>query len=315
MKRLLISLAVVLVLAAVLVPTVPALATANGASRLVSEVGIIGLLVLGSGLVLVSGGIDVSVGSVAGLAAVSLAVLIGKGVPAPGAVAAVVAGAATLGLLHGLLGVWLRLPSFLVTFAGLCVYRGAAQWVGVEQEIRLRQDLTALRTYLIDSPWGVPMPALVFAALTALAAVLLHGSPTGRYLYAVGRDAEAARYVGVSPGFNRGLALVLSSALAGWVGVTIFLSGRGRYIPAEVDPGQWLEAFALAGAVLGGCDPRGGEGTVPGMVLGAVAVTLLFHLSGSLGGPGDAGLAQAGVAILLGVFLHGTRPRRPEGAR
>ena len=158
---------------------------------------------------------------------------------------------------------------------------------------------------------GVPTPFVLMVLVAIAAAVLLHGSVYGRHLYAVGRNEEAARYSGIATGRVVALAYVLSGLLAGVAGVLLaFYSG-------SISPsghGEFYELYGIAGAVLGGCSLRGGEGSILGIVLGAALIQVLQNLVNLLGLPSSLNFAVIGTVILIGVladtWLTGRRNRR-----
>src|SRR5262249_42518525 len=156
------------------------------------------------------------------------------------------------------------------------------QLKGVEPERLAR--IEALRTTLVSgTPLGVPNLFVLLLLLALLLAALLHGTRYGRYLYAIGANEEAARYAGVPTDRYKVLAYVVCSALAGLGSVLFLLESRSTNPTAA---GSLHELYAITGAVLGGCSLRGGEGSVPGMVLGAAALPLLRQLC-SFGGLPD----------------------------
>jgi ribose transport system permease protein len=281
-------------------------------------------LTIGMGVLLISGGLDLSVGALAGLTAVGLAVMLDRQVAPVMAVSGVVLGCVLVGLFHGFLVCRLHLPPYLATWCGLFLYRGLAlgitmmdfaalgnrlrgegSWTAilastVSREVDLRQspNVEELGRFLVGSLGGVPIPLFILALVVVLALVFLHASVAGRYLYALGNNEPALRYAGVSTGRYRTLAYVICSLLAGLGGILLFLDRR------QVNPGtagQFYELYALTGAVLGGCSLKGGRGSIPGILLGTAALTLLIALARALGLPGELEFGAIGLAFLLGV--------------
>src|SRR5581483_7621093 len=136
-------------------------------------------------------------------------------------------------------------------------------------------------------------------AIALVLGLLLHGTRYGRYLYAIGANEEAARYAGVPTDRYKVLAYVICSTLAG-VGSILFLLDKETVNPTSA--GSLLELYAITGAVLGGCSLRGGEGTVPGMVLGAAVLPLLRGLCSFNNIPSDIEYAVIGTALLCGTI-------------
>jgi ribose transport system permease protein len=196
--------------------------------------------------------------------------------PLPAA-AVVLAGSLGIGLFHGLLVTKLRLQPFLVTLCGLFMYRGLARKMS-DTAVNLPSESVQpqaewLRSVLVSgTTFGLPHLLLLLGLLAVLLSVLVHGSVYGRYWYAIGYNEQAARYAGIATDRYKIAAYVLCSALAGLGGVLFLLEYRTA-TPSSA--GELYELYAITGAVLGGCNLRGGEGTIPGMVLGAAVLPLL----------------------------------------
>jgi ribose transport system permease protein len=122
---------------------------------------------------------------------------------------------------------------------------------------------------------GVSHQLLLLLLLAALAGLVLHGSVYGRYLFALGYNEQAARYAGIATDRYKILAYVGCSSLAGLGGVLFLLEVRTAQ---PTSAGSLLELYAITGAVLGGCSLRGGEGTIPGILLGAAVLPLLQQI-------------------------------------
>ena len=268
-----------------------------------SQQAFFGVLTLGVGVLIITGGIDLSIGSVVGFSAVLFGVLMRNGVPPVAAAVAVIGCGAVIGLINAGLITGLKLQPFLVTLCGLFVYRGAARGEhprrpvglqGVLTEVReggtpeayeaFRSQLEFLRKALVgkdlDGELGFPMQVVVMLVLAAVVGVLVHYSVYGRYWFAIGHNEQAARYAGVPTGRQKFAVYVLCSTLASLGGILMLLD----YSSATPESaGETWELYAITGAVLGGCSLRGGEGTVPGMVLGAAVLPLLRNLISFVG--------------------------------
>jgi ribose transport system permease protein len=334
--RLLGILVMVLVLYAAVLASDPNASSVENHQNLARRMGTWGVLTVGAGLLIISGGIDLSIGSVVGLAAVSLGLLLEKRVSPVPAVAAVLAGAAVVGLFHGILVTKLRLQPFIVTLCGLFIFRGLAQWATMidygslwlrltsfftssapilqRESSRVvgiggRADLADLRFLAAGYVAGVPMTLVLLAGVALLAAVFLHGSVYGRYLYAIGYNEQAARYAGIATDRYKIVAYVICSVLAG-VGGVLYLLDVETVNPANA--GSWYELYAITGAVLGGCSLRGGQGTVAGILLGTAVLPLLRNLCIFAGVPSDLEFTVIGVALLLGTVTDELLKRRAE---
>jgi ribose transport system permease protein len=253
-----------------------------------------GVLTIGVGLVIITGGIDLSIGSVVGLGAVGFAVMMRSGVHPYLAVGGVLLGGAIIGIIHGLLITKLKLQSFLVTLCGLFVYRGLARLLSPEETVGLRRvteaqpdfvgPLGTLRESLIGKnlagEFEFPMQVVVVLALAVIVGLVLHASVAGRYWFAMGRNDLAARYAGINTDRQRIWVYAICSTLAALGGVLSILDYGSANPPGW---GETWELYAITGAVLGGCSLRGGEGTVVGMVLGAAVLPLLKNLISFVG--------------------------------
>ncbi len=286
------------------------------------RLGYYGILTVGVGVLIISGGIDLSIGSVVGLSSVLFGLMLEKGVPPVQAALLVVALSAAIGLFHGLAVTLLGLQPFLVTLCGLFIYRGMAryagrQWgtgssvglgVGVEDP-SFQAQVTWLQTWLVGDPLGVPQQLVILAVLATVIGVFLHATTHGRYLYAIGANEEAARYAGIPTARYKILPYIICSTLAGLAGVLEILHS----LSAEpTQSGNLQELYAITGAVLGGCSLRGGEGNILGMVLGTAVIPLLKLLC-NFAIPKLANELEyvvIGVALLLGTVTDELLKRR-----
>src|SRR3712207_6534750 len=200
-----------------------------------------------------------------------------------------------IGLAHGLLITKLRLQPFVVTLCGLLLYRGIARGITADQTQGFATGYKALRylatgrpfsvpvpflNWISEGNWSsvrtnpftgaqtkldaiswvdVPMPFLIMIALAIVAAVFLNRTIWGRYLLALGRNEQAARYSGINTDSMTVLAYVICSLLAGFGGM-LFIFDVNSAQPSDF--GNFYELYAIAAAVLGGCSLRGGEGTI-----------------------------------------------------
>lgn len=318
-------LAVVVVLWVVLLATdYESAASLMNVRNLARRWSLYGILTLGAGVLIVSGGIDLSLGSAIGLAAVVLGVLLRMLVPGEGpaflqsgpwtvlwpllAILAVIAMTGLEGVAHGLLVTRLRLQPFLVTLWGLFIYRGLAQQITRSSSVGLGgvPHLQWAHWLFKGTVLEVPVILLVFLGLIAIFAVLMHLSVYGRYLSAVGYNEQAARYAGVHANRYKILAYVLCSLMGGLGGV-IFLFENETATPTNA--GLGFELYAITGAVLGGCSLRGGEGTVLGMMLGAAVLPLLENLC-NLNGLNSLQNTVIGFALMLGTISNELLQRR-----
>jgi ribose transport system permease protein len=315
MKRLLGILLMVLVLYAGLILSDENALSLFNQQTIAERLGYYGVLTVGVGVLIVSGGIDLSIGSVVGLGAVCFALLLQKQTPPLLAAILVCAGAAAIGLIHGLLVTQLGLQPFLVTLCGLFIYRGMARGatsvsVGLnvpDAPPQFQESVERLRQAIVGHYFGIPGQLLLLLSLALILGLFLHGTRYGRYLYALGSNEEAARYAGIATKRYKVLAYVLCSTMAG-VGSVLFILDSGS--ANATSAGSWHELYAITGAVLGGCSLRGGEGTVPGMLLGAAVLPLLRQLCTFGHIPNELEYAVIGGALLLGTIADEMLKRR-----
>jgi ribose transport system permease protein len=261
-----------------------------------------GILSIGVGIVIITGGIDLSVGSICALLGVLLSMMLVEwGWSAGIALAAVVALGAALGAAHGVLITRLRLQPFIVTLCGLLLYRGAARYIAGDSTkgFGTGEGFEWLRTAAAGSVGGVPMPFVIMCVIAAMAWLLVHRSVYGRHLFAVGYNEVASRYSGVRTRSVVAGAYVMSGTLAA-VSAIIIAFYTNSISPAS--HGNFYELYAIAAAVVGGCSLRGGEGTILGIVLGAVLLQVLRNLVNLLDIPGSLDFAVMGAVILIGAI-------------
>lgn len=295
----------------------PRFLAAENLENLVQRTALFGIIGIGAAFPIVTGGIDLSIGSVIALVATLLPVLLEAGVPAPLALVLVLAVAAAIGALHGLLVTRLGLQPFVVTLCGLLVYRGAARWLVDDQTMGFGAEQAGLRAIAIGRPFSlgefdVPAPLFVLLAVALLAALFLGRSVWGRWMLAVGRNPTAARYAGVPTARVTVLAYVTCSLLAGLGGV-LFALDVNSVQPASM--GNFYELYAIAAAVLGGCSLRGGEGSIVGVVLGAGLMRLLYNSIVLLGIPSQLEFAIVGGVLLVGAVADELVRRLSERRR
>ena len=305
-------LLLLVVLCAVVALASPQFLSAGNIQNVARLVGTYGIFSIGVGVVIISGGIDLSVGSICALLGVLLSMMLVEWHwPASVALAAVVALGAGLGAAHGLLVTRLRLPPFIVTLCGLLLYRGAARYIARDatKGFGASVGFEWLRTLASGSVGGVPMPFVLLCIVAVMAWVVIHRSVYGRPLFASGHNEEASRYSGVNTRGVIAWAYVISGVLAA-ISAVIIAFYTNSISPAS--HGNFYELYAIAAAVVGGCSLRGGEGSVLGIVLGAALLQVLRNLVNLLDIPSSLDFAVMGAVILVGavadqLFGHGTR--------
>ena len=260
-----------------------------GASNVINttrQVSMLGVFAIGISFVIITGGIDLSIGSVIGLTGVLIAKLSGQfypdnpatgglgyslwiGIPVALGVAAMV------GLLQGLLITRLSLQPFIVTLGGMLLLRGVSQTIVRGGTLSLGD--VPLASFANGGLFGsqgsplLPYPFLVLVVVAGIAAYLLHFTVFGRYVYAIGGSREAAEYSGIPVRKVETLTYVISSFSGGVAGVcyAAYIGQMSQQV------GIAYELYAIAAAVLGGVSLRGGEGTVLGSIIGSCIMRVI----------------------------------------
>ena len=302
MKKELGILVLLIVLCVIVSVIQPNFLLAINLQNLARQIGAFGIFSIGLGLVIITGGIELSVGSMMALLGVLMAMMLtehGFGVPL--AVVACIGIAMVLTLGHGLLITRLNMQPFIVTLCGLLFYRGLARFITNDETkgFGTVAGLDFLRFMANRNVAGVPMPFWLLIVVSVITWVVLHRSVYGRYLFATGRNPEAARYAGINTKWIVTLTYVIAGALTAISGI-IFAFYTNSVSPAN--HGNAYELYGIAAAVLGGCSLRGGEGSVVGIVIGTALLQVLRNLVNLLGIPSSLDFAVMGAVILLGVM-------------
>lgn len=304
----------VLVVAAVVTAVNPRFLSPINLANTANLIGLFGLFSIAEAFVIVTAGIELSIGSVIALLGVIFIDLIAShGVPWPVAFGIVMALSVVIGLLHGWLITRLKLQPFVVTLCGLLIYRGVARFYTRDGTagFTFGTDLPTLEYLFAGRTGGVPHSVIAFAVFAIIAWFLLHRTVFGRHLLAVGKNEEAARYSGIETKRVIVTAYVLCSFLTGVSAV--FLAMYTKSVQPS-SHGNFYELYAIAAAVLGGFSLRGGEGSIIGVVLGVVLLQMLQNLVNLLGIPSSLNFAVMGAVILVGVIadtqFHAFRERR-----
>ncbi|MFK7848888.1 MAG: ABC transporter permease [Rhodothermales bacterium] len=282
----------------------PRFLTAYNIQNTIRWTSLFGIISIGAAFIIITGGIDLSIGSVIGLVGVLLPMmLINMQWSVTASLIAVLLVSLGIGVLHGVLITKVRLQPFVVTLCGLLFYRGFARWMTGDQTQGFGNQFDGLRQLAIGriqitETFGLPMPFIVLVVLAALAGLFLNYTVWGRYLLALGRNEEAARYSGINTQRMIIIAYIIGSVTAG-IGGILFALDVNSVQPAV--HGNFYELYAIAAAVLGGCSLRGGEGTILGVVIGAAVMRVLYNAINILGIPTQLEFAIIGAVILLGV--------------
>jgi ribose transport system permease protein len=272
--------------------------------NLVGWTSLFGIISIGVAFVIITGGIDLSIGSVIGLVGSLMAwLLTQKGWGVPATLIVVILLSLAIGLAHGLLITKVRLQPFVVTLCGLLLYRGMARYITDDQSQGFGSSYEGLRLLAIGKlqitgTFALPASVFFLGAVAVGATVFLDRTIWGRYLLALGRNETAARYSGINTDRMKILAYVVCSLLAGLGGI-LFSLNLNSIQPSGL--GEFYELYAIAAAVLGGCSLRGGEGTIIGVIIGTAVMRVLYNAINILGIPTHLEFAIIGAVILAGV--------------
>jgi len=258
-------------------------ATLDNAMNVLTRTAFIGIIAVGMCFVIVSGGIDLSVGSMAALIAGGVILLmnaLGKHHLSPTLAVAAGAGFAVLlgavfGLAHGLLVTRGHIEPFIVTLGTLGIFRATLTWLSDGGAITLDNNLAdAYAPVYYASFLGVPVPVWVFLLVAVVGAAILNRTAFGRYVQAVGSNEQVARYAAVDVDFTKLVTYVLLGACVG-VATLLYVPRLGSASPTT---GLLWELEAIASVIVGGTALKGGSGSVVGTVVGAILLSVISNI-------------------------------------
>ena len=264
----------------------------------------VGIVVLGQAMVMITGGIDLSVGSVWGLAAVSSAALMAAGLPTIPACGLALLIAASVGLFNGLCVTKLRMPPFVPTLATMSIARALALVITRGKSIDgFRPDGDWFYALGGGDTFGLPNPFVIFLVLSIIVGVVLKRSVYGRQLYAVGGNERAARLTGLDTDRLKLSVYVIAALLAGLAGII-----EVSYLSSAIsNQGTGKELSVIAAAVIGGTNLNGGEGTVIGVFVGTVILEVLRNGLVLMGTDAYWQGVFVGTVIVFAVFIDQLR--------
>lgn len=274
--------------------------------NLLRRTALFGIIGIGVAFVIITGGIDLSIGSVICLVGVGFPwMLTEMGLPVWVALPLVILISLSIGLSHGMLVTYLKLQPFIVTLCGLLLYRGLTRGLTNDQTAGFQSDFKELRWLAngeipITPGFGLPVPLIILVIIAVAASLFLNRTIYGRYLLALGNNEDAARFSGINTRRMTILAYVICSFLAGLGGLLFVLDTNSAQ---PVDFGNFYELFAIAAAVLGGCSLRGGSGTIIGVIIGTALIQLLRNMITLVDWiPQNIEFAVIGAVILAGAI-------------
>ncbi len=258
-------------------------ATVDNAMNVLTRTAFIGIIAVGMCFVIISGGIDLSVGSMAALIAGGVILLmnsLGAHHVAPWLAVVLGAGFAVLlgavfGLAHGLLITRGRIEPFIVTLGTLGIFRATLTWLSDGGAITLDNDLAdAYAPVYYAAFLGVPVPVWVFGVVALAGAAILNRTAYGRYVQAIGSNEQVARYAAVDVDFIKMLTYVLLGACVG-IATLLYVPRLGSASPTT---GLLWELEAIAAVIVGGTALKGGAGSITGTVVGAILLSVISNI-------------------------------------
>lgn len=298
------ALIVLIVLCAVVGYLIPTFLTTKNLLNVLRQVSITGIVAVGMTYVIITGGIDISVGSIVALSGVVAAMALKQDLGIPIAILLALAAGAGVGIFNGLLIAYGRVLPFVATLGTMYLVRGFALIVTNGQAMwdLPKSFLTIGTGYFV----GIPIPVIITLAIYLSGHFLLKNFVFGRYVLAVGGDEESARLCGVAVRRVKLFTYVLAGVLTSLAGVVL----AARLGSGQPSTGDGYELTAIAAAVIGGNSLSGGRGTVMGTLIGAL---ILGVVSNALNLWGVASFWQtviAGAIVLIAVLADTLRRRR-----
>ena len=275
----------------------PHFLTVANALNVMEQTSINAIVAIGMTFVIISGGIDLSVGSLVAVAGVVLAGVLKAGWPIPVAIAAGLAIGAATGLINGIVIAFGRLPPFIMTLGMMSVARGAALLMTDGRPISGFD--ASFRSIATGRIAGVPAPIVLTLALYAVSHFVLSRTRFGRYVYGIGGNEEATRLSGVNVRFHKTMVYVVSGVMSAIAAVLL----TARLNSAQPIAGIMYELDAIAAVVIGGTSLSGGEGHLGGTLIGALKMGVLRNGLNLLGVSSFLQQLVIGVVIIVAVLV------------
>lgn len=273
--------------------------------RLMTEVALVAMVMT---FVIVTGGIDLSVGSILGLTAILLGVFWQNlGMPLPVAMVLAVLAGGIGGLINGVIITRFKVPPLIATLATLALYRGLAEGISQARSVRGYPEWFFVLGQ--GDAWGIPTQLWILFALVIVAGVILGLTTFGRATYATGANETGARFAGIGVDRTKLLIYTASGLIAGVAGV-IFVS---RVSTTRSDMGTGLELDVITAVVLGGTSIFGGRGTIIGTVLGLILMQALKNGLALSGVKGDGTIVVIGLVLILAIVASNIFSRNGDG--
>ncbi|MFC5754780.1 ABC transporter permease [Actinomadura rugatobispora] len=302
-------LVIFLLLCVVAAVLAPEFLTARNIANLLQQSSLTGIVAVGMTLVILTAGIDLSVGSTAAFAGMLVAVLISDGLDPLLAIMLTLAAGASAGALMGGLSAYLALPSFMVTLAGLTSIRGLTYLLtgGTPAGGDLGEGFQLLGGGFIGY---VPIVGLIFIGVTVVAALVLRGTTFGEYVYATGSNREAARLSGLPVRAVTTAVFAISGLLAALAGILL----TSRLTIGQPTAFSGLELDAIAAVVLGGTNLFGGRGKIFGTFVAVLLLSVLKNLFNLVGLSSFFQMLVTGLILVAALILNRILENRGDHA-
>lgn len=309
-----IGLAVVIIIFMMFeLPREKVLTSGGGWKNIFIQTSVIAVGAMGMTLIIASGGIDLSAGSIIAVSSVLGAKLATMGHSSFVVIAGVLATGTLLGLINGAIIVRFKMVPFIVTLGMMGIARGLAKWAGNSQAVNIGSDMPSRG--LVDGFMGVenikeffPLPPGVWGTLllAVLMTVVLTRTVFGRHLFAIGSNEETARLCGIKVGLNKVMIYTIGGFFFGLAGL-MMLSRLGQGDPSTA-VGKELEI--IAAVVIGGASLSGGSGSIPGAMIGVLIMGVLAQCTQIVGWPSYFQEIIIGIIIILAVGVDKWRHKQ-----
>jgi ribose transport system permease protein len=300
------TLIILIILCAVISYLIPSFLTSKNILNVMRQVSITGIVAVGMTFVIITGGIDISVGSTVALSSVVVAFALKQGFDIPTAMMLALASATVVGAVNGSLVAYGRVLPFVATLGTMYVIRGLALIITNGEAIwNLPKNFLTIGT----GYWlGIPIPVIITLFVFVFGHILLRHFTFGRYVLAIGGDEESARLCGVAVKRVKLMAYALCGLLTGLAGIIL----AGRLGSGQPSVGVGYELVAIAAAVIGGNSLTGGRGTVLGTLIGALILGVVNNALNLWGVASFWQTVVSGCIVLIAVLADTLRKRRSK---
>jgi ribose transport system permease protein len=282
----------------------PHFLTSTNLSSVVRQTAVINIMALGMTIIIIAGGIDLSVGCILAMGGLLGTMAMEKGMSIGAGIAVGVLTGLVCGLINGVLITGLRISPFIVTLGTLGIFRGSA--LIISNGLPVHQIPQAFSFLGEGSLVGVPFVLWILLLCAVMMHLLLERTPLGRYSFAIGSNPDAALYAGIPVSIITAAVYTIGGMLTGLAGMI----ESSRLMTGQPTAGQGYELQAIAAVVIGGGSLRGGEGSVMGTLVGAFIMGLLANGSDLLGISPYLQQAIIGAVIILAVAVDELRKRK-----